>query len=105
MSQNLGTLPSPLTHNVTLRRSPPPAPLTCDVIYGWPLISQNIFPFVVMANNGPSIIFFYVVHGALCRVLLAQVIQQSRFLSPLTNDNSFTLHSVWKFMMSPASQC
>ena len=27
----------PLSHNVTLRRPPPP--LTCDVIYGWPLIA------------------------------------------------------------------
>ena len=35
MSQNLGSLP-PLSHSVTLRRTPPP-PLTCDVIYGFPL--------------------------------------------------------------------
>ena len=33
MSQNLRFLPFPLSHNVTLRRPPPP-PLTCDVIYG-----------------------------------------------------------------------
>ena len=38
MSQNLGPL-SPLSHNVTLHRPPPP-PLTCDVIYGCPLISD-----------------------------------------------------------------
>ena len=39
MSQNLRP---PLSHNVTLRR--PPHPLTCDVIYGWPLChnSSNI---------------------------------------------------------------
>ena len=42
MSQNLGSLP-PLSHNVTLRRPPPP-PLTCDVIYGCPL--TEIFPSV-----------------------------------------------------------
>ena len=39
MSQNLGSLP-PLSHNVTLSRPPPP--LTCDIIYGWPL-SNNGF--------------------------------------------------------------
>ena len=31
-------IPHPLSHNVTLRRPPPP-PLTCDVIYGCPLIT------------------------------------------------------------------
>ena len=36
MSQNLGYLPSPLSHNVTLRRPPSPF-LMCDVIYGCPL--------------------------------------------------------------------
>ena len=35
MSQNLRSI-SPLSHNVTLRGSSPP-PLTCDVIYGYPL--------------------------------------------------------------------
>ena len=37
MSQNLGSLPA-LSHNVTLRRPPPP--LTCDVIHGYPLINN-----------------------------------------------------------------
>ena len=37
MSQNLGSLPQSLSHNVTLCR-PPPLPLTCDVIYGCPLL-------------------------------------------------------------------
>ena len=31
-------IPTPLSHNLTLRR-PPPLPLTCDVIYGCPLIT------------------------------------------------------------------
>ena len=37
MSQNLGSCSPPLSHNVTLRRPPPPH-LMCDVIYGCPLI-------------------------------------------------------------------
>ena len=40
MSQNLVSLP-PLSHYVTLRRLTPLPPLTCDVIYGWPLKVEN----------------------------------------------------------------
>ena len=38
MSQNVGSLP-PLSQSVTHRKPPPP--LTCDVIYGWPLTSGS----------------------------------------------------------------
>ena len=47
MSQNLRSLPPPLPHNVTLRQHPPPS-LTCDVIYGCPLI--HLPPIIDMAN-------------------------------------------------------
>ena len=49
MSQNLGYLP-PLSHNVTLRRPPPP-PLTCHVIYGCPLIKRGRFWSLVERNS------------------------------------------------------
>ena len=49
MSQNLGSLP-PLSHNVTLRRPPPP--LTCDVIYGWPQRRYEIFKMLTGKPTG-----------------------------------------------------
>ena len=44
-----------MSHKVTLRRPPPP--LTCDVIYGWPLI-KKILPAVLKYSEYNRIIIF-----------------------------------------------
>ena len=61
-------IPPPLSHNVPLR-PPPPPPLTCDVIYGWPLwqfessISNdrnaNYFAFSYYSQNYFLCVFTY----------------------------------------------
>ena len=60
--------PSPMSHNVTLRRPPPP-PLTCDVIYGCPLFWNTAYGSIerkdiicrklqILLNNERSIFIF-----------------------------------------------
>ena len=46
MSQKLGTLPPPC-HTMLHFVDPPPSPLTCDVIYGCPLISNPLIHVII----------------------------------------------------------